>query len=109
MVGPILGGSLDVALSADVAPLSDSHFDGCDLLQRSVVHYGACKVLATIEIQHMSRECNERMWNLAYRLAQLRGASKLPGYRMAIAGVWCPQHRSLYSQEMLAEMIGDPA
>ena len=46
------------------------------------------------------------MWNLAYRLAQLRGASKLPGYRMAIAGVWCPQHRSLYSQEMLAEMIG---
>src|SRR4051794_4690118 len=57
MVGPILRGSLDVALSADVAPLSDSHFDGCDLLQRSVVHYGACKVLATIENQHMSREC----------------------------------------------------
>jgi hypothetical protein len=69
MVGPILGGSSDVALYADVAPLSDGHFDGCDLLQRSVVPYGACKALATIEDQHMSRECNERMWNLAYRLA----------------------------------------
>jgi hypothetical protein len=51
--------SSDVALSADVAPFSDSHFDGCDLLQRSVVPYGACKALATIEDQHMSRECNE--------------------------------------------------
>src|SRR3982074_3429486 len=88
MVGPILGGSSDVALSADVAPLTDNHFDGCDLLQRSVVPYGACKALATIEDQHMSRECNERMWNLAYRLAHCGGASKLPGYRMGIAGVW---------------------
>ena len=70
LVGPIPGGSSDVALYADVAPLTDNHFDCCDLLQRSVVHYGACKVLATIENQHMSGERNERMWNLAYRLAR---------------------------------------
>src|SRR3981189_630127 len=68
MGGPV-GGLSDVALSADMAAFSDSHFDGCDLLQRSIVPYGACKALATIEDQHMSRECNERMWNLAYRLA----------------------------------------
>jgi hypothetical protein len=45
-MGLILGGSSDVALSANVAPLGDSHFDGCDLLQRGVVPYGACKALA---------------------------------------------------------------
>ena len=56
MVGPILGGSSDVALSADVAPLSDGHFDGCDLLQRSVVPYGPCKALATITIAGARRK-----------------------------------------------------
>jgi hypothetical protein len=45
MVTPV-GGSSDVALSADVAPLSDGDIDGCDLLQRSVLPYGACKALA---------------------------------------------------------------
>jgi hypothetical protein len=44
--------SSDVALSADVAPVSDSHIDGCDLLQRSVVPYGACKALACGAMDH---------------------------------------------------------
>jgi hypothetical protein len=69
MVGPILGGSSDVSLRADVASLNDNHFDRRDFLQCGVVHYGTCKILATIEDRRMSRECNERMWNLAYRLA----------------------------------------
>lgn len=90
MVGPILGGSSDVALSANVAPLGDSHFDGCDLLQRSVVPYGACKALATIEDQHMSRECNERMWNLAYRLA------------------YCGKHRDYQAIEWELQAYGYP-
>jgi hypothetical protein len=30
-----------VVLCPDVAPYIDSHFDCCDLLQRSVIHYGA--------------------------------------------------------------------
>src|SRR5213594_2736413 len=38
---PILGGSLDVVLCPDVAPCMDSRFDCRDLLQRSVIHYGA--------------------------------------------------------------------
>ena len=95
MVGPILGGSLDVALSADVAPLSDSHFDGCDLLQRSVVHYGACKVLATIENQHMSRECNERMWNLAYRLAHCGEHRNYQAIEWELQAYGYPQARQL--------------
>ena len=90
MVGPILGGSSDVALSANVAPLGDSHFDGCDLLQRSVVPYGACKALATIEDQHMSRECNERMWNQAYRLAH------------------CGEHRNYQAIEWELQAYGYP-
>src|SRR6266436_9309801 len=38
---PILGGSLDVVLCPDVAACMDSRFDCGDLLQRSVIHYGA--------------------------------------------------------------------
>ena len=95
MVGPILGGSLDVALSADVAPLSDSHFDGCDLLQRSVVHYGACKVLATIENQHMSGERNERMWNLAYRLARCGEHRDYQAIEWELQAYGYPQARQL--------------
>src|SRR4029453_10873622 len=38
---PILGGSPDVVLCPDVAPCMDSRFDCGDLLQRSVIHYGA--------------------------------------------------------------------
>jgi hypothetical protein len=49
MVGASPGGSSDVAICADVAPLTDNHFDCCDLLRRSVIHYGACKILATID------------------------------------------------------------
>jgi hypothetical protein len=30
-----------VVLCADVAPFIDSRFDCCDLLQRSVIHFGA--------------------------------------------------------------------
>ena len=51
--------SSDVALSADVAPLGDSHIDGCDLLQRSVIPYGACKALAGGAMDHaVSRRGN---------------------------------------------------
>src|ERR1700730_19090382 len=35
------GGSPDVVLYPDVAPCMDSRFDCRDLLQRSVIHYGA--------------------------------------------------------------------
>jgi len=41
MGGRSLGGSLDVVLCPDVAPCMDSRFDCGDLLQRSVIHYGA--------------------------------------------------------------------
>lgn len=95
MVGPILGGSSDVALCADVAPLTDNHFDCCDLLQRSVVHYGACKVLATIENQHMSRECNERMWNLAYRLAHCGEHQNYQAIEWELQAYGYPQARQL--------------
>ena len=94
-VGPILGKSSDVALSANVAPLGDSHFDGCDLLQRSVVPYGPCKVLATIEDQHMSRECNERMWNLAYRLAHCGEHRNYQAIEWELQAYGYPQARQL--------------
>jgi hypothetical protein len=48
---PILGGSPDVVLYPDVVPFADNRFDCCHLLQRSVIHYGACKASATIEDQ----------------------------------------------------------
>jgi hypothetical protein len=48
---PIPGGSPDVVLYPDVAAFADNRFDCCHLLQRSVIHYGACKASATIEDQ----------------------------------------------------------
>jgi len=105
MVGPILGGSSDVALCADVAPLTDNHFDCCDLLQRSVVHYGACKVLATIENQHMSRECNERMWNLAHRLARCGDQRNYQAIEWELEAHGYPQARQLLSQERVRERL----
>ena len=105
MVGPILGGSSDVALSADVAPLGDSHFDGCDLLQRSVVPYGACKALATIEDQHMSRECNERMWNLAYRLAHCGEHRNYQAIEWELQAYGYPQARQLLYHARVRERL----
>ena len=105
MVGPILGGSSDVALCADVAPLTDNHFDCCDLLQRSVVHYGACKVLATIENQHMSRECNERMWNLAYRLAHCGEHQNYQAIEWELQAYGYPQARQLLYPARVRETL----
>jgi hypothetical protein len=105
MVGPILGGSSDVALSADVAPLGDSHIDGCDLLQRSVVPYGACKALATIEDQHMSRECNERMWNLAYRLAHCGEHRNYQAIEWQLQACGYPQARQLLYHARVRERL----
>ena len=53
MVGPILGGSSDVALCADVAPLAHNHLDCRDLLRRRVIHDGPRKALATIRPEEM--------------------------------------------------------
>ena len=39
--GVISGGSPDVVLCPDVVPIADHRFDCCDLLQRSVIFYGA--------------------------------------------------------------------
>jgi hypothetical protein len=105
IVGPILGGSSDVALSANVAPLGDSHFDGCDLLQRSVVPYGACKALATIEDQHMSRECNERMWNLAYRLAHAGEHRNYQAIEWELQAYGYPQARQLLYHARVRERL----
>ena len=105
MVGPILGGSSDVALCADVAPITDNHFDCCDLLQRSVVHYGACKVLATIENQHMSRECNERMWNLAYRLAHCGEHQNYQAIEWELQAYGYPQARQLLYPARVRETL----
>jgi hypothetical protein len=111
MVGPILGGSSDVALCADVAPLTDNHFDGCDLLQRSVVPYGACKAVATIEDQqtiedqHMSRECNERMWNLAYRLAHCGEHRNYQAIEWELQAYGYPQARQLLYHARVRERL----
>ena len=42
---PIPGAPSDAAIYADVAPSGDSHFDGCDLLRRRVIHASARKAL----------------------------------------------------------------
>ena len=105
MVGPILGGSSDGALCSDVAPLTDNHFDCCDLLRRSVVHYGACEVLATIEDQHMSRECNERMWNLAYRLAHCGEHRNYQAIEWELQAYGYPQARQLLYHARVRERL----
>jgi hypothetical protein len=50
-----------VVLCPDVAPYIDSRFDCCDLLQRSVIHYGAERKAssAIISIPHSGR--NDRL------------------------------------------------
>jgi hypothetical protein len=40
LMGPMLGGSPDVALCPDVASYIDNRFDCCDLLRRSVIYDG---------------------------------------------------------------------
>jgi len=49
-----------VVLCTDVAPCIDSRFDCCDLLQRSVIHYGGeCKAssaVISIPIQGVTTE-----------------------------------------------------
>jgi hypothetical protein len=60
-----------VVLCPDVAPYIDSRFDCCDLLQRSVIHYGAERKAssAIISIPHSGR--NDRS-------GMLRGVSRGP-------------------------------
>jgi hypothetical protein len=57
-----------VALYPDVAPFADNRFYCCHLLQCGVIHDGTGKAIAT-PVDTMTRERDERMWNLAYRLA----------------------------------------
>jgi hypothetical protein len=62
MVGPILGGSSDVALCADVAPLAHNHLDCRDLLRRRVIHDGPRKALATIRPEEMLTDDPPLRW-----------------------------------------------
>jgi hypothetical protein len=105
MVGPILGGSSDVSLRADVASLNDNHFDRRDLLQCGVVHYGTCKILATIEDRRMSRECNERMWNLAYRLAHCGEHRNYQAIEWELQAYGYPQARQLLYHDRVRERL----
>jgi hypothetical protein len=60
-----------VVLCPDVAPYIDSRFDCCDLLQRSVIHYGAERKAssAIISIPHSGR--NDRNGMLRVYFAAL--------------------------------------
>ena len=51
-VSDILRGSSDAALCADLAPLADSHLDGCDLLRCRIIDDGARQVLTTPSATH---------------------------------------------------------
>lgn len=51
-VSDILRGSSDAALCADLAPLADSHLDGCDLLRCCIIDDGARQVLTTPSATH---------------------------------------------------------
>ena len=51
-VSDILRGSSDAALCADLAPLADSHLDGCDLLRRRIIDDRARQVLTTPSATH---------------------------------------------------------
>lgn len=102
---PLPGGSSHDAICADVASLTDNHFDRRDLLQRGVVHYGTCKVLATIEDQHMSRECDERMWNLAYRLARCGEHRNYQAIEWELQAYGYPQARQLQYHDRVRERL----
>ena len=58
-----------MALYPDVAAFADNHFDCCNQLWRGFIHHGTDEATATVE-NTMTRERDERMWNLAYRLAR---------------------------------------
>jgi hypothetical protein len=58
-----------VVLYPNVVSFIDHRFGCCDLLWRGVIHHGTGKASAMRE-PGMTRERDERMWNLAYRLAQ---------------------------------------
>jgi hypothetical protein len=45
-----------VALFADVAPFIGSRFDCCDLLQRSVIHYGAERKTSSARVDEVIGE-----------------------------------------------------
>ena len=51
-VSDILRGSSDAALCANLAPLADSHLDGCDLLRRRIIDDRAREVLTTPSATH---------------------------------------------------------
>src|SRR6476469_3744265 len=51
-VSDILRGSSDAALCADLAPLADSHLDGCDLLRCRIIDDRARQVLTKPSATH---------------------------------------------------------
>jgi hypothetical protein len=93
-----------VALYPDMAPLSDHRFGCFDLLQRSVIHYGAHKASATIE-PSMARECDERMWNLAYRLARSGEHRNYQAIEWELQASGYPQARQLLYHERVRERL----
>jgi hypothetical protein len=60
-----------VVLCPDVAPYIDSRFDCCDLLQRSVIHYGAERKASSAIISIPHSGPNERNGMLRVYLAAL--------------------------------------
>jgi hypothetical protein len=88
-----------VVLCTDVAPYIDSRFDCCDLLQRSVIHYGGeCKASsAIISIPHSGR--NDRNGMLRVYLAALPKieAPALSPFRFRPGLLYWPPQRSVQS------------
>ena len=91
-----------MALYPDVAPFADNSFDCCDLLQRSVIHHG--DTTAPIE-DKMTRECDERMWNLAYRLAQSGEYRNYQGIEWELRAFGYPQAPQLLCRERVRERL----
>ena len=60
-----------MVLCPDVAPFIDSRFDCCDLLQRSVIHYGAERKASSAIISTPHSERNDRNGMLRVYLAAL--------------------------------------
>ena len=60
-----------MGLCPDVAPFIDSRFDCCDLLQRSVIHYGAERKASSAIISTPHSERNDRNGMLRVYLAAL--------------------------------------
>ena len=93
-----------MALYPDVAPFADNRFDCCDLLQRSVIHHGTGRATATIEDQE-TRQCDERMWNLAHRLAQSGEYRNYQAIKWELRAFGYPQAPHLLCRERVRERL----